>query len=95
MVFKTQENSRLQAGLTTENEICTLKIRSEEGGVYILQLSKEEQVKEVYGWMRKVNRESFVLMSNFPRRSYESGEGESLEALGFFPNAMLHIHTPK
>jgi hypothetical protein len=32
-------------------------------------------------------------MSNFPRRAYEPDEKDSLEDLGFFPNAMLHIQT--
>lgn len=55
-------------------EICTLKIRNEQGEVFILHLSKEHAVKDIYSWMEKVNKQKFVLMSNFPKRSYESHE---------------------
>lgn len=34
-------------------------------------------------------------MGNFPRRSYDEGEMENLEELGFCPNAILHIQVIK
>ena len=70
-VFKTKENVQLQDNIITEMDICTLKIRNEQGEVFILHLSRGEYLREVYSWMRKVCRQRFVLMSNFPRKSYE------------------------
>jgi len=55
-------------------DICTLKIRNEQGEVFILHLSKDHSVKIIYSWMQKVNKGNFVLMSNFPKRSYEPSE---------------------
>lgn len=48
-------------------------------------------MNDVYLYMKKVSKGIFKVMGNFPRRSYEMDEGEDLEALGFYPNAMLHL----
>ena len=46
-----------------------VKIRNEKGEVFILHLSREGKMAEVYSWMRKVVKGSnFTVMSNFPRR---------------------------
>lgn len=50
-------------------------------------------MQDVYSWLRKLTKTSFKVMGNFPRRSYEPTEASSLESLGFFPNAMLHIQS--
>ena len=50
-------------------------------------------MKDIYFWMGRVTTTSFKVMSNFPRRAYEIDEKETLEALGFHPNAMLHIQS--
>jgi hypothetical protein len=53
-------------------------------------------IRKVYDWMDRVVgeriRREYKLMGNYPRRVYEKGEMESLEDLGLFPNAMLHVH---
>lgn len=73
------------------DEVCTLKVRNEQGEVFILHLAGSDSMNEVYRWMQKVVKGAFKIMSNFPRRAYERTENENLEELGFFPNAMLHI----
>lgn len=54
-------------------------------------------IRKVYDWMDRVVgeriRREYKLMGNYPRRVYEKGEMESLEDLGLFPNAMLHVHV--
>lgn len=92
-VFKTEAHLKVEHKVKEESEVCTLKIRNEQGEVFILQLERHEGVGEVYKWMRKVTKGSFRVMSNFPRRAYDPEEKDSLEDLGFFPNAMLHIQT--
>jgi hypothetical protein len=62
----------------SEEEICTLKIRNEEGDIFILHLGRESKMSEVYKWMSKVVKKGFKVMGNFPRRSYEQNETEVL-----------------
>lgn len=50
-------------------------------------------MKDIYFWMGRVTTVSFKVMGNFPRREYELNEKESLEDLGLYPNAMLHIQA--
>ena len=38
---------------------------------------------------------AFKVMRNYPRRWYEDWESETLEELGFYPNAMLDIQCSK
>lgn len=49
-----------------------LKIRNEEGDIFILKLGRQKKMREVYSWMRKVLKKEFKIMGNFPRRTYES-----------------------
>lgn len=57
----------------------------------MLQMFRHDKIADVVGEVRKVCRAKFNLMSNYPRRSYNELEDQDLEALGFFPNAHLHI----
>lgn len=78
----------------SEEEICTLKIRTDAGKVCILHLEREAEVRHIYEWMNKVvgEKKKYSLMGNYPRRVYDREEKESIEELGLFPNAMLHVH---
>lgn len=48
-----------------------MKVRNEQGDVFILHLAGSDKMEEVYKWMGKVVKGAFKVMSNFPRRSYE------------------------
>lgn len=48
-----------------------MKVRNEQGDIFILHLSPNSKMQEVYRWMNKVVKTSYKIMSNFPRRSYE------------------------
>ena len=41
--------------------------------------------------MQKVVDKKFKIMGNFPPKTYEQSEKATLDELGFFPNATLHI----
>jgi hypothetical protein len=69
-VLKTEEYWQIQASHITESDVCQLKVRSEEGKVFILLLGRHKHIKDVYFYMRKVAKTGFKVMSNFPRRSY-------------------------
>jgi hypothetical protein len=53
-----------------EAELCTLKVRNEQGDVFILHLGRADRMGEVYRWMQKAVKGGFKVMGNFPRRSY-------------------------
>lgn len=73
-MLKTEEYWKIQANQLSESDVCQLKVRSEEGKVFILLLGKQKHMKDVYLFMKKVAKAGFKVMSNFPRRSYEPDE---------------------
>ena len=94
MIFLSQCYRKIKSSEMSEDQICTLKIRTDMGKVCVLHLQKEFKVKHVYEWMDKVvgEKKRYKLMGNYPRRMYEKDQSENLQQLGLFPNAMLHVH---
>lgn len=94
VVFRTEVQGKIEEGAMKEEEVCTLKVRTESGRVCILRLSPTAKMREVYGWMKKVaDKKDFVVVGNYPKRQYDEAEPQTLDELGLAPNSALHLQS--
>ena len=56
IVAKTATRTKLEKEKCTEEQICTLKVRSPKGDIYILHLEKDQKIKDAYQWMEKLTK---------------------------------------
>lgn len=73
--------------------MCTLKVRTESGkNTLIVKLQKGDRIAMVYEAVRDMSETGdFEIASNFPKMIYTQNAPETLEELGFWPNAALHM----
>lgn len=82
-------------GMHPQNEVVTLRIRTETGKrTLLLKLHISDKISTVYKWVKPYIEErdrKFVVRTNFPNKVYDEVDPRSLKELGLYPSCALVI----